>query len=219
MQLLVVRRGCGWQVQLLCRKFSALVQPNTNHPAEYLVWEHPFTNLAVVRPDQIRARRACMRAAYRKVGEGVISLMGCRLFGCPNCDRVTSSLSPTDAVKKKLPLFLLLVALLAPPGKAGEVPAAASNSAPAEQCLSPAERSRDRPATDCQPVLYVSAFEEAREHYRHIQHETHLLELQILGYGLLIGFAGKLAGRSFLQWFGIGVALRLVVAALVIMPL
>lgn len=159
-----------------------------------------------------------MRAAYRKAGEGVISLMGCRLFGRSNCDRVTSSLSPTDAVKKKLPLFLLLVALLAPPGKAGEVPAA-SNSASAEQCLSPDERSRDRPATDCQPVLYVSAFEEAREHYRHIQHETHLLELQILGYGLLIGFAGKLAGRSFLQWFGIGVALRLVVAALVIMPL
>ncbi len=145
--------------------------------------------------------------------------MGCRLFGRPNCDRVTSSLSPTDAVKKKLPLFLLLVALLAPPGKAGEALVAASSPAPAEQCLSSGDLSRDRPSTDCQPVLYVSAFDEAREHYRHIQLETHLLELQILGYGLLIGFAGKLAGRSFLQWFGIGVALRLVVAVLVIMPL
>ena len=160
-----------------------------------------------------------MRAAYRKACEGVISLMGCRLFGRSNCDRVISSLSPTDAVKKKLPLFLLLVALLVPPGRAGEVPAAASPAAPAEQCLSLDDHSRDRPSADCQPVLYVSPFDEAREHYRHIQHETHLLELQILGYGLLIGFAGKLAGRSFVRWFGIGVALRLVVAALVVMPL
>lgn len=54
---------------------------------------------------------------------------------------------------------------------------------------------------------------------RHLRQEAQKLELQVLGYGLLIGFAGRLAGRSFWRWFGIGAVLRLALAALVLLPL
>lgn len=122
---------------------------------------------------------------------------------------------PTDAVKKKLPIALLFVALLAPAAPADDV----SASAPAarEQCLNDRD-ARERPSRECESVQAENTADEARAHRRHLLHDAQILELQVLGYGLMLGLAGKLAGRSFWRWFGIGVLIRVVVAALVLLP-
>lgn len=123
----------------------------------------------------------------------------------------------TDAVKNRLPIALLVLALLMPVAQA-EDPSA---SAPvvSEQCPQSAERLRERPTRECEPVLTESVLDDPREYRRHLLMEARLLELQVLGYGLLIGFAGKLAGRQFWRWFVFGMLIRLAVAAMVLIPL